>query len=191
MIVMEGGDGAGKTTQARMLVESLKAKCNPAVYLKWPDRETGTGKIINGWLTGAVKLPKEATNLLFLANLWELAETIEMERTQGRTVVVDRYAMSNIVYSMSFGCSRAEAEIPTLGLPQPDFVFLFDIDPSVCMSRKKEVAAVLEVTETMEVQNKVRKLYLALKKNNCYTIDANRPVDQIHQEVMEKLKDSQ
>lgn len=181
LIVFEGGDGAGKTTQARLLVAALTTAGQACKYIRWPDRTTETGQVINKWLTGQIELPKNATNLLFLSNLWELAGKVEEYQSQGCTVVADRFKDSNIVYSMSRGCTLEEAKKPTEGLPNPDLVFFFDIDPRVAMKRK---VGPLEVLESVEVQSVVRKMYHAVRDDSWITIDADKPMEVIHEEVL-------
>ena len=66
LIVFEGGDRSGKSTQVQRLVDSLSM----CVMQRFPDRTTHTGQIINSYLQGD-PMNDQAMHLLFSANRWE------------------------------------------------------------------------------------------------------------------------
>ncbi len=68
LIVFEGLDRCGKTTQARMLAEAVAAKQG-----RFPARDTPVGAIISEYLSSRRHLDDRAVHLLFAANRWELA----------------------------------------------------------------------------------------------------------------------
>ncbi|KAK7073772.1 hypothetical protein SK128_006789 [Halocaridina rubra] len=68
MIVLEGCDRTGKTTQAHKLVESLSGSGRPATFMRFPDRTTHIGGIINSYLGNGSELEDHAIHLLFSAN---------------------------------------------------------------------------------------------------------------------------
>lgn len=70
-ILFEGVDRCGKTTQAHRLVATLCGSGQPAVFMRFPDRETSIGGQINAYLTGAAEVDDRAIHLLFSANRWE------------------------------------------------------------------------------------------------------------------------
>jgi len=75
-IVIEGLDKSGKSTQAARLLERIQsttADTNEAVLLKFPDRATAIGKMIDAYLRSESELDDHAIHLLFSANRWELA----------------------------------------------------------------------------------------------------------------------
>ena len=100
-ILFEGGDRCGKTTQSKMMTERLNSLApNSAAWLKFPDRTTEIGKMINSYLTNSsVKMDDRCLHLLFSANRWELVDTINELINRGVTIVVDRYAYSGAAYS--------------------------------------------------------------------------------------------
>ena len=71
-ILFEGVDRSGKTTQCKRLVEHLKSQDTPVEFMRFPDRTTAIGKMINSYLTGAAELDDHAVHLLFAANRWEV-----------------------------------------------------------------------------------------------------------------------
>jgi dTMP kinase len=68
LVVFEGLDRSGKSTQSKLLHENLEN----SVLVRFPNRETTTGKIIDTYLKGTQDLCDEAIHLLFSANRWEL-----------------------------------------------------------------------------------------------------------------------
>ena len=71
-IVLEGLDRTGKTTQSKMLVETLNENGIDAVYMRYPDRTTTIGRVINDYLRDTQDLHDKAIHLLYSANRWEL-----------------------------------------------------------------------------------------------------------------------
>ena len=70
-VLFEGIDRCGKSSQTKMLVESLKAKGVDAELWCYPDRTTEIGKMINAYLCNKSDLSDQAIHLLFAANRWE------------------------------------------------------------------------------------------------------------------------
>jgi len=70
LIVFEGCDRSGKTTQVQRLVERLNSQGKASRMMRFPDRTTGIGKVINSYLTCSEELDDRAIHLLFSANRW-------------------------------------------------------------------------------------------------------------------------
>lgn len=104
LVVVEGVDRCGKTSQTLKLVESLNKKNIPAERMAFPDRTTWTGNVISKYLSDKdCKLSDEAIHLLFTANRWEKVEKIKERLNNGVTLVVDRYSYSGIAFSTAKG----------------------------------------------------------------------------------------
>lgn len=99
LIVLEGCDRSGKTTQCRKIVESLKNKQIFAETFSFPDRTTVTGKLITEYLLNKTELSDKAIHLLFSANRWELSKKMERLINDGVTLIIDRYAYSGVAFS--------------------------------------------------------------------------------------------
>ncbi|KAF5339427.1 hypothetical protein D9611_009846 [Ephemerocybe angulata] len=137
-IVVEGLDRSGKTTQTSLLQARLEKENVPNRLLKFPDRTTTIGKMIDSYLKSTSELDDHVIHLLFSANRWELASTIENLLNEGVTVIADRYAFSGIAFSAS-KVEASDATVPKLpfewcrapdiGLPAPDAVLFLDIAP--------------------------------------------------------------
>lgn len=100
LIVIEGVDRSGKSTQCKKLVQSLEKMNIKSKLITFPDRSTSTGKLIDEYLKNKeCKLSDEAIHLLFTANRWENLEKMKSLLYDGVTLVVDRYSYSGIVFS--------------------------------------------------------------------------------------------
>nr|XP_045003489.1 thymidylate kinase isoform X2 [Jaculus jaculus] len=71
LIVLEGVDRAGKTTQGHKLVAALCAAGHRAELLRFPERSTEIGKLLNSYLEKKSELEDHSVHLLFSANRWE------------------------------------------------------------------------------------------------------------------------
>lgn len=177
-IVFEGVDRAGKSTQARMLVEFLQSKLSCKVHLlRFPDRTTEIGKLIDGCLRAKKKLPTESLHLLFSANRWELKEQIESALLRGEHVVCDRYAFSGIAFSAAQGLDFDWCAAPDKGLIKPDAVFFLDLPLEVAAARGGFGE---EIFENAEMQIKVREQFGAFKTNAFWkTVSADQSVEEL------------
>lgn len=142
-VLLEGVDRCGKTTQSQLLLHRLLAAGFAAVALRFPDRTSATGALINRYLqqqTSAAALDDHAIHLLFSANRWESASTITGHLRAGTTVVCDRYAYSGVAFSAAKLKNEKAAnkdplldiewcKAPDRGLPAPDCVLFLDLSP--------------------------------------------------------------
>lgn len=134
LVLFEGLDRTGKSTQAERLAQALGGR-----LVKFPDRSTPIGQVINRYLTDAsYQLSDEAAHLLFSANRWEVAASIEDSLQQGVHVVLDRYVYSGVAYSLAKENLRGQAWLmgPDLGLPKPDQTFFFRLLMAELAARK-------------------------------------------------------
>lgn len=133
-VLLEGVDRCGKTTQCKLLLNRLVAAGLAAAAMRFPDRTTATGTIINSYLQQSENLDDRAIHLLFAANRWESAGALTHHLREGTTVVCDRYAYSGVAFSASKVDAAGEAildmewcKAPDKGLPAPDCVIFLDI----------------------------------------------------------------
>jgi dTMP kinase len=86
-ILFEGVDRCGKTTQTKLLADYCQEKTGSAELIRFPDRETTIGKLIDSYLKSASNLNDNSIHLLFSANRWESADNIEQKLRAGTTLV--------------------------------------------------------------------------------------------------------
>ena len=139
-IVLEGGEGSGKSTQVALLVEQLRGEGREVVATFEPG-DTPTGRRIRETLLhGDDALAPTAELLLMLADRAQhVAEVIRPALGRGAVVVCDRYSPSTVVYqgvARDLGVADAEGwcEFATGGLA-PDAVVVLDIPDAVAEAR--------------------------------------------------------
>lgn len=180
IIVFEGIDKAGKTTQAKLLEKKLGSKC---VRIDFPDYSTPVGKEIKQFLDGKRNYPDEVKMMLLSANRWEKKGEIEKMVSKGTTVIMNRYYQSNLVYGISKGLKLDWLLSLDKGLPKADLVIVIDIRPKTLVSRSKNVVDTFE--KDMELIRRVKKNYRILaNKFNWRTVEGEKTVDEVHGQVL-------
>ena len=138
-IAFEGGEGAGKTTQAGILLEKLIELSVPCQLFREPGG-TVLGEFLRTYLKSHRPMTPEAELLLFEAARAQLViEKIQPALAEGKTVIADRFAASTISYQghgrgIDLGVVTALNGFATQGV-KPDLVFLLDVAPIVGLSR--------------------------------------------------------
>lgn len=182
LIVFEGIDRSGKSTQARKLVESIEGAC----YMAFPNRNTLIAGMIDSYLKSSVNLDDYSVHLLFVANRWECRGQILDWIHDGKTVVLDRYSYSGIAYSAAKGLDMEWCKGPETGLPKPDKVFFFKCPPELARQRAEYGG---ERYEKLEFQEKVAKVYEKLFKDleNSTEIDASLTQEEIFSIILQEV----
>ncbi|KAI1125982.1 thymidylate kinase-domain-containing protein [Nemania abortiva] len=168
-IVFEGMDRAGKTTQAKLLQLRCIESGREVKFMRFPDRTTPIGQMIDSYLKGQTEVEDHVIHLLFSANRWEAAQKIKTELEEGHTIICDRFYHSGIVYSAAKqlpSLSLSWAKAPELGLPRPDMVLFLDLEESVARARGGWGG---EVYEKGEMQRRVRELFWGLSMGDLGT----------------------
>ncbi len=142
LIVLEGLDGAGKSTQVRMLREHLESVCPRVEYIHFPRYDAPVyGELISRFLRGDFgsieAVHPQLVALLFAEDRHEAAPTIREALATEATVLLDRYVYSNIAYQCAKMQPWAEAEelkrwildteYGTFSLPRPDLNIFLDV----------------------------------------------------------------
>lgn len=180
IIVFEGIDKAGKTTQAKLLEKKLGSKC---VRIDFPDYSSPIGKEIKRFLDGKRNYPDEVKMILLSANRWEKKSEIEKIVSKGTTVIMNRYYQSNLVYGISKGLKLDWLLSLDKGLPKADLVIVIDIRPKTLASRSKNVVDTFE--KDLELIRRVKKNYRILaNKFNWRTVEGEKSVDEVHGQVL-------
>jgi dTMP kinase len=86
-ILFEGIDRCGKTTQCSLIAEHL-SKLRSTQLIRFPDRSSSIGKLINSYLQCNANLNDQTIHLLFSANRWESSSEIEQKLLSGTTLVL-------------------------------------------------------------------------------------------------------
>lgn len=180
IIVFEGIDKAGKTTQAKLLEKKLGRKC---VRIDFPNYSTPIGKEIRQFLDGKRDYPDEVKMMLLSANRWERKDEIEKIVSKGTTVIMNRYYQSNLVYGISKGLKLDWLLSLDKDMPKADLVIVIDIKPKTLVSRSKNVVDTFE--KDLELIRRVKKNYRILaNKFNWRVVEGEKSVDEVHQQVL-------
>ena len=180
IIVFEGIDKAGKTTQAKLLEKKLGRKC---VRIDFPDYSTPVGKEIKQFLNGKRDYPDEVKMMLLSANRWERKDEIEKIVGKGTTVIMNRYYQSNLVYGVSKGLKLDWLLSLDKDMPKADLVIVIDIKPKTLVSRSKNVVDTFE--KDLELIRRVKKNYRMLaNKFNWRIVEGEKSVDEVHKQVL-------
>jgi dTMP kinase len=137
LIAFEGLDQSGKETQARLLVEALRADGRRVETLSFPDYETAIGREIGEALAGRREYGADVMQLLYIANRFEKKPQMLEWLAEGAVVVCDRYVASSIAYGEAQGLDAVWLAEAQRYLPQPDLTFVLDIAPDVAAARKR------------------------------------------------------
>lgn len=168
-ITFEGIDGSGKSTQARLLADALRADGRDVVLTREPGGSRGAEEIRRLVLEGNPdRWSPETEILLFTAARRDhLERTIDPALESGKVVISDRFADSTRMYQgLSRGDLRATVDqLHRLMIGrEPDLTFLVDIDPAVGLARARGRNGHEERFEDMglEMQHRMREGFLGL-----------------------------
>lgn len=194
-IVIEGLDGSGKTTQARLLAKKLSKKYN--IFLTTEPSRGKIGSYIREYyLYEKQRLPTDVEALLFAADRLEhVKKEVVPALDEGKLVICDRYLHSSLAYQGSSGLSIDWIRGINSKALQPDIGIFIDLAPEVVLKRLNRKKSVME---TLETQQKVREIYLKFVENGeLVRIDGDKPKEDVATnlyskvtEMIEPLKDS-
>ena len=186
IIVIEGTDKAGKTSQSRMLAETLKVSGKVCVILDFPDYTTPIGMEIKAFLEGKRDYLSEVKHLLFSANRWEKKKEIESMLENGTIIVMNRYWQSNLVYGVANGMDINWLLRLDKGLPKEDIVLVILVNPNISAKR----AEMQDAFESYpQLAAKAYKNYLKFAKQYRWkVIDGSKSKEQVHQEITKIIR---
>jgi len=182
LIILEGLDRTGKSTQARKLVQNLNSRGILAELQVFPDRTTPLGRVIGDYLACAQDLDDRAIHLLFSANRWEKRSSMLEKLQNGVSLIVDRYAYSGVAFSSAKpGLSVDWCRGPDVGLLKPDLVLFLAADPEVLKARGGFGE---ERYEKEEFQKEVAKRFSELEDPTWIKVDASGSTEEIARELL-------
>jgi dTMP kinase len=206
LITFEGPEGAGKSTQAAMLITRLEARGIEVIYTREPGG-TKLGEAIRGILqyNAASEDPcAESEVLLFEASRAQLVRNvIQPALDRGAWVLCDRFADSTTAYQ-GFGRGFSVELMETInrfaiGSAVPDMTILLDVNVSLGMQRcaKRQIGKKIQYdrieSEALEFHEKVRQGYLELARRfpeRFRKVDAMRHAEPIAEDIWKLVSDA-
>ena len=183
IIVIEGGDQAGKLTQSKLLEKALKKRKIKTKLFHFPDYTTPIGKEIRKYLDGKRKFPPQVIHCLLAANRWEKLGQIISAQEKNSVLIMNRYYHSNLIYGIANGMNQKWLENLDVGLPKAGLVILLDVTQKESFRRQKTHRDRFEKNE--EFLRKISKIYrTTAKKKHWKIIDASKPKQEIHDEIL-------
>ncbi len=182
-ICIEGLDASGKTTQARRLVRELRRRGFKAVYTTEPSPGE-IGKFIRTYiLQRKRRVPIAVEALLFAVDRVDhLERRVKPALEEGKIVVSDRYVYSSLAYQGAAGLDLNWIEEINRSVVTPDLAIYLDVPPEVVVKRIRRKKSVME---RLEVQRKVRKVYMKfVEDGRLIRVDGNRPKDAVSRNIL-------
>ncbi|HOU99089.1 MAG TPA: dTMP kinase [Bacteroidales bacterium] len=190
LIVLEGLDGAGKSTQVRLLTEYYEKKGKNVYFLHFPRLEAPYwGEMIASFLRGEYgnidQVHPQLVAALYAGDRWDASAEIKEHLDKGDVVFLDRYVFSNLAYQCAKLNDQQEKEklrkwilnfeFEYFNIPKPDINIFLDVPPSVVEQKLQEnrtgsdreyLKGKSDIHEKSSLfQKKVREEYLFLCKN--------------------------
>ena len=191
LVVLEGLDGAGKSTQVRKLRKYLESLCGEVDYIHFPRYDAPVyGALVSRFLRGDFggndAVHPQLVALLFAEDRHQAAPYMKQKLSEGKTILLDRYVYSNIAYQCAKLSSPDEqeqlrqwiftTEYQDFGLPLPDLNIFLDVpigfvEQKLSAERKGADRDYLEGARDIheadiEFQKKVRDMYRSQCEND-------------------------
>ncbi|MFQ6135928.1 MAG: dTMP kinase [Candidatus Hydrothermarchaeales archaeon] len=192
-IAIEGIDGSGKGTHAKLLNRWLKEKGHETFLTSEPTTGEIGAVLRKGLKHGNFDSKTEA--LLFAADRSEHVEEILEKMEEGKVVITERYLYSSMAYQGASGVSIKWISEINRFAPRPDLTLLLDISPEEGLKRISSRNSLRSSTrekehfEKREFLGKVRAIYLDLEKENkdIRVIDALGSIDEVQTAIRRKV----
>ena len=175
LVVFEGVDGSGKSTQLRLLADALRAEGVPLVVTREPT-DGPWGQRIRAMARSGERVAREEELRWFIEDRREhVATELRPALDAGQLVLCDRYYLSTVAYQGARGfdperlLADAEAEFPL-----PDLALLFEVDPSAGLARVTARGGVAEPAfEEVEYLSRVAAVFHGIDRAYVLRLDAS------------------
>jgi len=197
-ITFEGGEGAGKSTQLRLLKTRLSEAGRDVRVTREPGGSPGAEDIRKLLVEGEPErwTPLAETLLFLAARADHVARIIEPALAVGAWVLCDRFADSTVVYQgagRGLGIERVRALQQQIGVLSPDLTFILDIDPRDGLMRTDKRGAAENRFEKFDAgfHARLRDSFLQIAREDpdrCIVVDAARSEEVVASDIWSQLK---
>lgn len=215
LIIIEGLDGSGKSTQTQLLEDALKKDNIEYRKIKLPDYDSPSSTLVKMYLGGEFGKSADSVNA-YAASAFYATDRYssymldwKKDYLSGKVIIADRYATSNSIYQMeklpleqwdSYLEWSADFEYEKLGIPKPDLVIFLDmpieVSQKLMTSRYGGDENKKDVHEAnVEFLKKCRKAALYTAEKQGWTViqcsDGEKPysIEKIHEQIINKVKE--
>jgi len=187
LIVIEGIDGAGKSTQAKSLLRKLRARGLEAVYFREPSRgKWGRELKRKAKETGSLT-PRQELELFQKDRQENVEKNLEPALKTKRVVILDRYYFSTIAYQGARGIDRARIRrMNEKFAPKPDLVFILDIEAGQGLARIADRKKKDALFERESYLVKVSRIFRGFKGRRFIHIDGRQAIKDVSRQIYEK-----
>ncbi len=199
-IALEGGEGAGKSTQARRLADALRATGREVVVTREPGGSAGAEEIRALLVTGAAARwsPLTEALLMYAAREDHLNQTIRPALARGAVVISDRFADSSEAYQGGGGGvppeTLAALRAAVVGTDEPDITLVFDLPAEVGLARAAARGGDARFeSKGAAYHQRLRDAYLeiaARRKDSAVLIDATKDVEAVAEAIRLRVFDA-
>lgn len=189
LFVLEGIDGTGKTTLARMLAERLAEAGYEVELTREPSDGVWGRRIRESFLASARLTLEEECELFLLDRQEHVAHVISPALRNGKLVVCDRYYFSTMAYQGARGANVNEIRVRNEQVaPVPDIVFYLRLKPERALQRIQELRGDTPNNfESLEYLRRVAAIFDAMDFPFFRRIDADRPLDIVLQDMLSEV----
>ncbi|MCK4868009.1 MAG: dTMP kinase [Alphaproteobacteria bacterium] len=199
-ITLEGGEGGGKSTQARRLAAMLESEAGETLLTREPGGSPGAEQIRGLLVDGEVHRWDAITETLlhFAARRDHLVNTVQPALARGAWVISDRFADSTMAYQgFGHGVDRdaiAELYRICVGSLKPDLTLILDLPVEAGLARAAGRGGGEDRYERMDVafHERLRQGFLEIagrEPARCVVIDAARGEDEVHAQIIAAVRE--
>lgn len=187
LIVLEGIDGTGKSTQAKLLAEALREQGHRVILSREPTDGAFGRRLRESATTG--RLSPEEELQLFHQDRREHVETlIEPALQSGEIVILDRYYFSTMAYQGVRGFDPQEIrKVNEEFAPQPDLLLHLDLSLDTALQRIGVRDGQTNEFEQRESLQLCSEIFRSVQDDFVKVIDANQSIEQIHEAILETV----
>ncbi len=188
LIALEGIDGSGKSTQARLLCDQLRAVGVDAVVFREPGDSEFGDKLRQQFRDGRTVSPEEEARLFIEDRRIDVRDNIRPALAAGKVVVMDRYYFSTMAYQGALGLDADQLlETNESFAPRPDLTLILDLPAEVSVERIRASREAPDSYEGTEYLRRVRELFLGFCDGDVVAVDATVGAEKLAAEILKRV----